>query len=90
MKVERIDLLKIDVEGAELDVLAGVEDEHWPLIRQISMEVEPMNKRHLPALCERLRSLGFLQIALEGVLDKKSPLDDRGPCTLYAVRPAVR
>lgn len=31
-----MDLLKIDVERAELEVLAGVEAAHWPLIRQVS------------------------------------------------------
>ena len=31
----RIDLLKIDVEGAELDVLRGIAPEHWALIRQV-------------------------------------------------------
>ncbi|SCF49731.1 methyltransferase, FkbM family [Micromonospora matsumotoense] len=37
--VPRIDLLKIDVQRAELDVLHGVDDRHWPLIQQVSMEV---------------------------------------------------
>lgn len=37
--VATIDLLKIDVEGAELDVLRGLQDEHWERIRQVSMEV---------------------------------------------------
>ncbi|MFJ1611875.1 MULTISPECIES: FkbM family methyltransferase [unclassified Streptomyces] len=37
--VARIDLLKIDVQRAELDVLRGVEERHWSLIQQISMEV---------------------------------------------------
>ncbi len=31
----RIDLLKIDVEGAELDVLHGIAHEDWRLIRQV-------------------------------------------------------
>jgi FkbM family methyltransferase len=38
--VDRIDLLKVDVEGAELDVLRGIEDRHWPLVRQAVVEVE--------------------------------------------------
>lgn len=33
--LERVDLLKIDVEGAELDVLHGIEQEHWPRIQQV-------------------------------------------------------
>jgi amino acid adenylation domain-containing protein/FkbM family methyltransferase len=37
--VERIDLLKIDVQRAELDVLLGINDEDWDKIGQIVMEV---------------------------------------------------
>ncbi|HTZ43450.1 MAG TPA: amino acid adenylation domain-containing protein, partial [Jatrophihabitans sp.] len=35
----RIDLLKIDVQRAEADVLAGIAERHWALIDQIAMEV---------------------------------------------------
>jgi len=84
--VERIDLLKIDVEGAEMDVLAGIEDEHWPLIRQLAMEVEPANKQHISALADRLRSLGFTGVAVEsmfgGMCDPEAPV----ACTVFAVR----
>ncbi|MFE0024943.1 FkbM family methyltransferase [Amycolatopsis sp. NPDC059021] len=38
--IDQVDLLKIDVEGAELDVLRGIEQRHWPLIRQAVVEVE--------------------------------------------------
>ncbi|WP_371805571.1 FkbM family methyltransferase [Candidatus Lokiarchaeum ossiferum] len=37
--IKRIDLLKIDAENAEREVIAGIQEDHWPLIRQISMEV---------------------------------------------------
>lgn len=36
----RIDLLKVDAEGAEIDILKGIEPEHWPLIRQVVVEIE--------------------------------------------------
>ncbi|MFR9778054.1 amino acid adenylation domain-containing protein [Micromonospora sp. MS34] len=36
---KRIDLLKIDVQRAEADVLAGLADRHWPLVAQVAMEV---------------------------------------------------
>lgn len=36
--VERIDLLKVDVEGSELGVLQGVNYEHWKFIRNIVLE----------------------------------------------------
>ncbi|KAI0437846.1 FkbM family methyltransferase [Xylaria telfairii] len=34
----RIDFLKIDVEGAELEVLRGLDDNHWGLVRNIILE----------------------------------------------------
>jgi hypothetical protein len=37
--LERVDLLKIDVEGAEFDAVAGIDAEHWPRIRQVTVEV---------------------------------------------------
>jgi FkbM family methyltransferase len=38
-RIGRVDLLKIDVEGSELDVLRGIDPEDWPRIAQISAEV---------------------------------------------------
>lgn len=35
----RIDLLKVDVEGAELDVLAGLSDAHWNLVQNVVLEI---------------------------------------------------
>lgn len=37
--LSRIDLLKVDVEGAELDVLQGLDDKHWDLIHNIVVEL---------------------------------------------------
>ena len=37
--VEQIDYLKIDTEGAELNILKGIRDEHWPRVRQVVVEV---------------------------------------------------
>jgi len=38
--VERIDLLKIDVEGGEVDVLNGIDEDDWPKIQQLVMEID--------------------------------------------------
>ena len=43
--VRRIDLLKIDVQKAELDVLRGIADGDWPRIRQVVMEVHDLDGR---------------------------------------------
>ena len=37
--ISRIELLKIDTEGAETDVLAGLESRHWELVQQLVVEV---------------------------------------------------
>lgn len=44
-QVERIDLLKINVEKAECDVLAGIAESDWPLVRQITMQVHDIDGR---------------------------------------------
>ncbi|MFF7353724.1 FkbM family methyltransferase [Streptomyces filipinensis] len=56
--IDHIDLLKIDVEGAELDVLKGIEERHWPLVRQAVVEVERWQQNH-GTVCEILRTHGF-------------------------------
>jgi FkbM family methyltransferase len=38
-QISRIDLMKIDVEGSEWDVLRGVEEADWAIVRQVVMEV---------------------------------------------------
>jgi FkbM family methyltransferase len=53
-----VDLLKIDVEGAELDVLHGIGQAHWPLIRQAIVEVQDHAGR-LAAVCDLLRGRGL-------------------------------
>lgn len=38
-EIERIDLLKVDVERSELDILEGIAEDDWPKIRQAVVEV---------------------------------------------------
>lgn len=38
-QLTRIDMLKVDVQRAEAEVLRGVDEHHWPLIRQLAVEV---------------------------------------------------
>ena len=44
-----VDLLKIDAEGAELDVLMGISPAHWPLIRLAILEVQTSQARERSA-----------------------------------------
>jgi FkbM family methyltransferase len=57
-KVERIDLLKIDVEGAEWEVLAGIADADWPKIRQLVIEVHDTGGR-VARVRDLLEARGF-------------------------------
>lgn len=60
-RVEQIDLLKIDVEGAEARVLEGIAPHDWPRIRQLVVETsEP------EAIAASLRAKGFTtELAVE-------------------------
>jgi FkbM family methyltransferase len=53
----KVDLLKIDVEGAELSVLKGIIESDWPKIRQIVLEVH--NPDDLPAIMMLLKAKHF-------------------------------
>jgi FkbM family methyltransferase len=56
--VQRIDLLKVDVEKAELDVLEGVAPSDWVLIRQVVVEVHDLDGR-LARITDLLKENGF-------------------------------
>ncbi|WP_444948080.1 amino acid adenylation domain-containing protein [Micromonospora ureilytica] len=83
---ERIDLLKIDVQRAEADVLAGLEDRHWPLVAQVAMEVHDApgtgTGGRLAELTALLRARGFDVVARQDDL-----LVGTDRHTLHAVRP---
>jgi FkbM family methyltransferase len=54
----RIDLLKIDVEGAELEVLRGLDDAHWNLVRNVVLETWEASSAR-PEIEALLKSKGF-------------------------------
>lgn len=64
-----IHFLKVDVEGAEEEVLKGIEEWHWPVIRQAVFEVHRGTESR-DAMEARLRGHGFQTTAeqlMEGV-----------------------
>jgi len=84
--VRTIDLIKIDVQRAEYDVLKGIEDRHWPLIQQISMEVHDEAASPTEGRVEQITTLlagqGFrVSVAVEEMLR------DTGRYAVYAIRP---
>ena len=84
--VSRIDLLKIDVQRAELDVLHGIDDAHWPIIQQVVMEVHDTEEGpcagRLSYLTDLLESRGFAVRVEQGDL-----LHHTDRYNLYAQRP---
>lgn len=62
--VTRIDLLKIDVEGGEVEVLAGIEPHDWAKVQQAVLEVHDVDGR-LARISELLKSHGLTQIKVE-------------------------
>ena len=63
LDVPRVDLLKVDVEGAELDLLDGLDAETWPRVRQVV--VETGDSARAGEVAERLRGAGFARITTD-------------------------
>ncbi|MEM7356061.1 MAG: amino acid adenylation domain-containing protein, partial [Acidobacteriota bacterium] len=82
--LDRIDLLKVDVEKSELEVLRGVAEDDWPKIRQVVVEVHDIDGR-LATVQALLRRHGF-----EPVVEQDPQLRDTGLYSLYAVHPERR
>ena len=79
--IDRIDLLKINVEKSELDVLRGIEESDWAKIKQLVLEVD--RQEHLPAITALLDRHGYEFAIEQDVLLANTPL-----CYVYAIRPA--
>jgi FkbM family methyltransferase len=61
--VARIDLLKVDVEKSELEVLLGIDEDDWPKIRQVVVEVHDVDGRL--ALIEALLNRHGFTVSVE-------------------------
>src|SRR5262249_22590908 len=81
--LERIDLLKIDVEKAEHDVLKGIEDGDWPKIRQLVIEAHDVSGR-LGEIVALLEARGY-----EVSYEQSQSLENTTLYNLYARRPAI-
>ncbi len=56
--LDHVDLLKIDTEGAEREVLAGLAEGDWPKIRQLMVEVH-LGEAVTGAMAAELRGRGY-------------------------------
>ncbi|MBW4448710.1 MAG: FkbM family methyltransferase [Spirirestis rafaelensis WJT71-NPBG6] len=63
-QIQRIDLLKVDVEKSELDVLLGIEKHDWQKIKQVVVEVHNFECR-LEKIIDLLKKHRFNEITVE-------------------------
>jgi FkbM family methyltransferase len=66
--IDRIDLLKVDAEGCEVDILNALESQHWELIQQIAMEVHNQ-EQNLPKVIEIIEANGMKAVPVDDTLD---------------------
>jgi FkbM family methyltransferase len=76
-----IDMLKVDCEGAELDVLLGVEERHWPTVKQVVCEVCDFDGR-LKKIEALLQNAGFSRI----IIEEEDALQGANLYNIYAFR----
>jgi FkbM family methyltransferase len=80
-KIQKIDLLKIDCEGAEWDVLQGINKEDWSLIKSLVIEVHDVDDR-LNKIKELLKDNGFEKLHSE----REAGLETTAMYNLFALR----
>jgi hypothetical protein len=84
-----IDFLKIDVEGAEWDVLLGISDDLWASIQQMVVEVHNLeNGTRVEAVKTLLRSKGFTNVVLDDEEFKSHKILDIS--TVFATKQAPK
>src|SRR5437016_9780809 len=79
--IERIDLLKVNVEKSELDVLRGIDPDDWSKIRQAVIEVDQHD--HVDPITQLLERHGFDVMVEQDPLLRHTEL-----CYVYAIRPS--
>ena len=77
--IEQIDLLKIDVEGSEIDVIEGIDDSDWKKIKQVVLEVHDSNNR-LDFVMGLLKKHNFIVHVEQSSIVNKTKLYD-----IYAI-----
>jgi FkbM family methyltransferase len=79
--IKRIDLLKVDVEKAELEVLKGIAASDWPNVQQVVMEVHDLDGR-LQAITDLLKNNGIANV----IAEQEPALRGSNVYALYAAR----
>ena len=81
-QIDRVDLLKVDCEGAELPALQGLRDEHWPRVGKVVVEVHDRDGR-LDTVRSILERHGLSQITVE----KEDGFEGTRLVNVFATRP---
>ena len=81
--IEKIDLLKIDVERSEWEVLQGIDEDDWHKVKQIAVEVHDENGA-LERIENTLQEKGFTILK-----DQISELEQTDLYNLYAYKPEL-
>ena len=82
--IDKVDLLKIDCEVAELAALQGLRDEHWPRVQRVVVEVHDRDGR-LDAVLALLRRQGEWHV----VTEKEEGFENTRLINVYATRQAA-
>jgi amino acid adenylation domain-containing protein/FkbM family methyltransferase len=80
--LDRIDLLKVNVEKSELEVLLGLGPADWPKIRQLVVEVDL--RENTEPITRLLEGHGYEVLVEQDPLLRKTEL-----CYVYAIRPSA-
>ena len=81
--LNRIDLLKINVEKSELDVLLGIRADDWAKIRQLVIEVD--ERKNLGSITTLLNQHGF-----QTTIEQDPVLKNTDLHYVYALRPDLK
>jgi FkbM family methyltransferase len=79
--IGHIDFLKVDVEGAELDVLRGIAASDWGKIGALAVEIHDVDRR-LEKIRAMVSSAGFEQV----IVEQEWPFEGTNVYMLHAVR----
>ena len=79
--ISRVDLLKVDVEKAELEVLNGIAASDWPKVQQVVMELHDIDDR-LREVTELLKHNGLVHV----IAEQEPALRGSNVYGLYAAR----
>ena len=84
-RIDRIDLLKIDAEKAELDIIEGIEAQDWPKIKQIVLEIHDPTRAAIERVERLLTEKGY-----HCAVEQETLLEHAGLFNLFATREGCR